>query len=96
MDNLNNKLSDEAQTQASCLGVVSGWQFCKDILPEEKHTKKGYWENEDLLLIKWDKRDSLELAVLTRLNGVLIWEIPDHGNAEISEVSQWMHIPACR
>jgi hypothetical protein len=24
MDNLNNKLSDEAQTQPSCLGAVSG------------------------------------------------------------------------
>jgi hypothetical protein len=96
MDERDYKAMNEELKQPSLLGAVSGWQFCKDMLPEEKHTKKGYWENEDLLLIKWDKHDSLELAVLTRINGALIWEIPDHGNAEISEVSQWMHIPACR
>jgi hypothetical protein len=90
-ENLNTPQNPPLQQTA-----VSGWQFCKDILPEEKHTKKGYWGNEDLLLIKWDKHDSLELAVLTRTNGALIWEIPDHGNAEMSEVSQWMRIPACR
>ena len=90
-ENLNTPLNPPLQQTA-----VSGWQFCKDVLPEEKHTNKGYWENDDLLLIKWDKHDSLELAVLTRINGALIWEIPDHGNAEMSEVSQWMRIPACR
>lgn len=73
--------------------LTIGWQYCKDILPEEKETKNGYWENEDLLLIKWDKYDSIELAVLTRINGALIWQIPDHDNAEITEVSQWMRIP---
>ena len=89
-------MSIENENPASCQTAVSGWQFCKDILPEEKHTNKGYWENEDLLLIKWDKYDSLEIAVLTRKGGALIWEIPNHGDAEMSEVSQWMLIPACR
>lgn len=40
-------MSNEATTPASCQTAVSGWQFCKDTLPEEKHTKKGYWEKGD-------------------------------------------------
>jgi hypothetical protein len=69
------------------------WKLCKEVLPEVRQTKKGYWENEELVLIKWDKYQSFELAVLIRINGALVWEIPDHGNAEMSEVSQWLQIP---
>ena len=86
----------ENENQPSCLAAVSGWQFCKDKLPQEQFAKNGVWDNEQLLLVKWDKHDSLELAVLTRINGALIWEIPDHDNVEMSEVSQWMQIPTCR
>jgi len=75
--------------------AVSGWQFCKDKLPEEQFTINGVWENEQLSLVKWDKYDSLELAVLTRVNGVLVWEIPNFSTVDLSEVSQWMRIPAC-
>jgi hypothetical protein len=34
MDNLNNKLSDEAQSQPSCLGAVISWVAVSERLPE--------------------------------------------------------------
>ena len=33
MDNLNDKISNEAQSQPSCLGAVSNWVAVKDELP---------------------------------------------------------------
>jgi hypothetical protein len=38
MDNLNNKHSDEAQSQPSCLGAVSGCVAVTDALPKALQT----------------------------------------------------------
>lgn len=68
---------------------VNGWLSCSESLPEAKQYKSGIIPNEDLVIIKWDKHDSYEFAALKRSKFGLIWEIPDHGFAEISEVSKW-------
>lgn len=68
---------------------VNGWLSCSESLPEAKQYKSGIIPNEDLVIIKWDKHDSYEFAVLKQSQFGLIWDIPDHGFAEISEVSKW-------
>jgi len=91
---MENENLIKAESPVLSKGAVSGWQNCKYKFPEEKQSK-ALWDNEDLLLIKWNKHNSIEIAVLTRINGALIWEMPDHGYAEINEVDYWMQIPAC-
>jgi hypothetical protein len=86
---------EEHKDKALSQYAVSGWHLCKDKLPKEQICVDGVWKNEQLLLIKWDKHDSLELGVLTRINGILIWEIPNFSTVNLYEVSQWMYIPAC-
>ena len=71
---------------------LNGWISVKDRLPELLQSR-NLWNNDDLCLIKWEKHDSLELAVLTEGEGVTVWEIPDHGYAEMNEVNYWMPIP---
>jgi hypothetical protein len=69
------------------------WISVKDRLPEVKESTGMVWENKDLVLIKWLNHDSIEIAVLTRIKRGIIWEIPNQGHAELSEVLEWMQIP---
>lgn len=45
MDNLNDKLSNEAQSQPSCLGAVSSRLFA--VMADEYVILKLFWKKED-------------------------------------------------
>jgi len=76
--------------------IVGNWILCSESLPPVRQYKTGIITNEDLVIIKWYKHGSYEFAVLTKTCcGTLMWEIPDYGYVEISEVSQWLSIPPC-
>lgn len=73
-------------------GEERKWISVEDSLPKEVSQDGMCYENEDLVIIKWEKHNSYEFAALTRIGGALIWDIPDHGLAEMSDVKEWMHI----
>lgn len=65
------------------------WISVYDRLPVELSNKVGAYDNEDLVIILHEKFKSYEFAALTRQNGALVWDMPDHGFAEMSEVKYW-------
>lgn len=72
---------------------LSDWIDTRKRLPDIQECKTGVWGNEQLTLIYWNKHKSYELAALTIKSGALVWDMPDHGFAEPSEVSLWLQIP---
>lgn len=65
------------------------WIPVEEELPEVIDFSKGFIENDDLLILKCSKYDSLEFGVLRELNGKKYWEVPDVGSFKISEITHW-------
>lgn len=65
------------------------WISVDDRLPDVVITKEGVIENKDLVVIFNERYGSYEFAILTRANGALVWNMPDHGYAEMSDVKIW-------
>jgi hypothetical protein len=61
MDNLNNKLSDEAQSQPSCLGAVSGSLYLRDLqyLEAELKRRQGLIQSEPDGIVRETMIDNL-------------------------------------
>lgn len=77
MDNLNDKLSNEAQSQPSCLGAVSNWVAVKDKLPPV-----------ELDVLVWDEF-SIYISNRLDVEGI-VWDESIH---ILDNVTYWMHLP---
>lgn len=80
VDKIFNSIQEQKQSE---------WISVDDRLPEEDNSKDVCIDNNKLFMIYWSKHKSYEFAYLTRQDSALIWCIPDHGFAELSEVTYW-------
>lgn len=67
------------------------WRNVKMELPEI-HDNNSTVENEDLVIIKLPKYNSYEFAVLVKVDGKLVWDLPDVGTFELHEIVEWRPI----
>jgi hypothetical protein len=84
MDNLNNKLSDEAESQPSCLGAVMGSQFWHDAKKELPKRTKGSYSDVDVFVCQMYK-----YTIGRTFNNKWV----NMKNEELTDVVLWAYIP---
>ncbi len=67
------------------------WRNAKMELPEI-HDNNSTVENEDLVIVKLPKYNSYEFAELVKVDGKLVWDVPDVGTFELHEIVEWRPI----